>query len=162
MDHFALETDTLFTASAEKKLHRNFMGYTDQHTHLLIGLGVSSISDSWTAFGQNPKSVETYLDKINAGLLPVEKGHLLSEEDLEIRQHILNIMCRENTSYPEEIPEAVVKRLSPLIKDQLIQVCGKEINITQTGKLFLRNVCMAFDEKLWAKQPETKLFSAAI
>lgn len=162
MDHFALETDTLFTASAEKKLHRNFMGYTDQHTHLLIGLGVSSISDSWNAFGQNPKSVETYLDKINAGLLPVEKGHLLSEEDLEIRQHILNIMCRENTSYPEEIPEAVVKRLSPLIKDQLIQVCGKEINITQTGKLFLRNVCMAFDEKLWAKQPETKLFSAAI
>ncbi|GGE70072.1 oxygen-independent coproporphyrinogen-3 oxidase [Pedobacter psychrotolerans] len=162
MDHFALKTDTLFTASAEKKLHRNFMGYTDQHTHLLIGLGVSSISDSWTAFAQNPKSIEAYLDKINADLLPVEKGHLLSDEDLEIRQHILNIMCRENTSYPEAIPEAVVKRLSPLIKDQLIQVCGKEINITQTGKSFLRNVCMAFDEKLWARQPETKLFSAAI
>ncbi|OWK68885.1 oxygen-independent coproporphyrinogen III oxidase [Pedobacter sp. AJM] len=162
MDHFALTTDKLFTASTKKKLHRNFMGYTDQHTHLLIGLGVSSISDSWIAFAQNPKTVEAYLDQINAGLLPVEKGHLLSAEDLEIRQHILNMMCRENTSYPEGIPEAIVQRLAPLIQDQLIRVSGNKINITQTGKSFLRNVCMAFDEKLWIRQPGTRLFSDAI
>lgn len=71
MDHFALPTDSLFKAAATGKLHRNFMGYTSDKTRLLIGLGVSSISDSWTAFAQNVKSVEGYLEKVNAGELPV-------------------------------------------------------------------------------------------
>jgi len=162
MDHFALKTDSLFQAMADLKLHRNFMGYTNQHTRLLIGLGVSSISDSWTAFAQNPKTVEGYLNKISQATLPVEKGHFLTSEDLEVRKHILNMMCRENTSYNEGIPEPVYGRLLPLVKDKLVWVTEKEIRITTKGRSFLRNVCMAFDEKLWLKQPKTQLFSSAI
>ncbi|WP_025144729.1 oxygen-independent coproporphyrinogen III oxidase [Pedobacter jeongneungensis] len=162
MDHFALKSDSLFQAMIEQSLHRNFMGYTNQHTHLLIGLGVSSISDSWTAFAQNPKTVEAYLDKMESGILPVEKGHFLTDKDLEVRKHILNIMCKENTIYNEGIPEAVYKRLLPLLLDKLISVTEKEISITTKGKSFLRNVCMAFDEKLWLKQPKTQLFSSSI
>lgn len=162
MDHFALKTDQLFKASAEHKLHRNFMGYTNQHTHLLIGLGVSSISDSWKAFAQNPKTVEAYLEKVNNSVLPVEKGHILSPDDLEIRQHILNIMCRENTFYNDGVPEQVYQRLLPMLNDKLVWVNEKEIRITAQGKSFLRNICMAFDEKLWSEQPATRLFSAAI
>lgn len=162
MDHFALKSDSLFKAMAEQKLHRNFMGYTNTHTHLLIGLGVSSISDSWTAFAQNPKTVEDYLDKIEQGTLPVEKGHFLTNEDLEVRKHILNIMCKENTCYKEGIPEPVYGRLLPLLRDKLIWVTEKEIRITTKGRSFLRNVCMAFDEKLWLKQPKTQLFSSSI
>ena len=162
MDHFALKSDVLFQSMATDKLHRNFMGYTSQHTHLLIGLGVSSISDSWTAFAQNPKTVEAYLDKIAQKLLPVEKGHFLTDEDHAVRKHILNIMCRANTAYSEGIPEKVYERLLPLLHDNLVWVTEKEIRITTKGKSFLRNVCMAFDEKLWLKQPKTKLFSSSI
>lgn len=162
MDHFALKTDSLFQAMADLKLHRNFMGYTNQHTRLLIGLGVSSISDSWTAFAQNPKTVEGYLNKISQATLPVEKGHFLTSEDLEVRKHILNMMCKENTSYNEGIPEPVYGRLLPLVKDKLVWVTEKEIRITTKGRSFLRNVCMAFDEKLWLKQPKTQLFSSSI
>ncbi|MBE5321392.1 oxygen-independent coproporphyrinogen III oxidase [Pedobacter sp. MR2016-19] len=162
MDHFALKSDLLFQSMAADKLHRNFMGYTSQHTHLLIGLGVSSISDSWTAFAQNPKTVEAYLDKIAQKLLPVEKGHFLTDEDLAVRKHILNIMCRAKTAYSEGIPKKVSERLLPLLHDKLVWVTEKEIRITTKGKSFLRNVCMAFDEKLWLKQPKTQLFSSSI
>ncbi|WP_431291700.1 coproporphyrinogen-III oxidase family protein [Pedobacter sp. P26] len=162
MDHFALKSDLLFQSMATDKLHRNFMGYTSQHTHLLIGLGVSSISDSWTAFAQNPKTVEAYLEKIAQKLLPVEKGHFLTDEDLTVRKHILNIMCRANTAYSEGIPEKVHERLLPLLNDKLVLITEKEIRITTKGKSFLRNVCMAFDEKLWLKQPKTQLFSSSI
>ncbi len=93
MDHFALPTDTLFTAEQAGTLHRNFMGYTHQHTQLLIGLGVSSISDTGYAFAQNVKVVEDYIRLINNNELPVLKGHILTTEDLIIRNHILNIMC---------------------------------------------------------------------
>lgn len=162
MDHFALQTDTLFQASVTQQLHRNFMGYTDQHTHLLIGLGVSAISDSWTAFAQNAKTVETYLEQINQNVLPVAKGHILSAADLEIRQHILNIMCHENTQFKDGIPEKVFERLTPLLNDKLVWVTEKEIKITKAGKAFLRNVCMALDERLWEKQPRSSLFSSTI
>jgi len=93
MDHFALPTDELIKAERAGQLHRNFMGYTHQHTQLLIGLGVSSISDSHYAFSQNVKVVEDYLQLVNNGELPILKGHLMTDEDLIISKHILNIMC---------------------------------------------------------------------
>ena len=162
MDHFALKTDSLFLASQAKKLHRNFMGYTDQHTHLLIGLGVSSISDSWGAFAQNPKTVESYLAKIDTQSLAVEKGHILSKEDLKTRKHILDMMCRGETDFGSQIPEQVKQRLRPLLDDNLISLTDNSIRATIQGKSFIRNVCMAFDEKLWFKKPETQVFSSAI
>lgn len=162
MDHFALTTDSLCIASKQNKLHRNFMGYTDQHTHILLGLGVSSISDCGTAFAQNAKTVEEYKHLINAEELAVQKGHLLNEEDLYVRKHILNLMCQSNTCFTEDIPEEIVERLHPMIDDRLVAIRNKEVKIQPLGRSFLRNVCMAFDERLWQKQPQTQLFSAAI
>ncbi|KQR72229.1 oxygen-independent coproporphyrinogen III oxidase [Pedobacter sp. Leaf176] len=162
MDHFALKTDSLFLASQANKLHRNFMGYTHQHTHLLIGLGVSSISDSWSAFAQNPKTVEAYLEKIETQSLSVEKGHILSQEDLKTRKHILDMMCHGETDFGSQIPEQIKRRLTPLLDDNLISLADNSIRATIQGKSFIRNICMAFDEKLWLKKPETQVFSSAI
>lgn len=162
MDHFALTSDSLYTSSISGEMHRNFMGYTSQRTQILIGLGVSSISDCGTAFAQNAKTVEAYQSQINNNKLAIEKGHLLTDKDLEIRQHILNLMCRNHTSFSKKIPSDIENRLKPLIKDKLVYLGEHEIEITPIGKTFLRNVCMAFDERLWQKQPQTQLFSAAI
>ena len=162
MDHFALKTDSLYTASEEGKLHRNFMGYTDQHTHILLGLGVSSISDCGTAFAQNAKTVEEYKKLILSDDLAVQKGHLLSEEDLRIRRQILDLMCQNETYFVNDIPAAVVERLQSMIDDRLVAIRNKEVKILPLGKSFLRNACMAFDERLWQQRPQTQLFSAAI
>jgi len=97
MDHFALAHDDLAIAFNSKNLHRNFMGYTTQDTNLMIGLGMSAISDSWFGFAQNDKSVEGYLEQIENGQLPVFRGHLLSELDVEIRTYILDLMCHFET-----------------------------------------------------------------
>src|SRR5690606_41454990 len=59
MDHFALPGDELFEAMNSKTLHRNFMGYTTSPSKIMIGLGVSAISDSWTAFAQNRSEEHT-------------------------------------------------------------------------------------------------------
>lgn len=162
MDHFALKTDSLYLAAQQGKLHRNFMGYTDQHTHILLGLGVSSISDCGTAFAQNAKTVEAYKSLIQAETLAVQKGHLLSKEDLRIRRQILDLMCHNQTCFVDDIPTEIVGRLQSMISDRLVAISNKEIKILPAGKSFLRNVCMAFDERLWQKQPRSQLFSAAI
>ena len=162
MDHFALKTDSLYLASECNQLHRNFMGYTHQHTKILIGLGVSSISDCHTAFAQNAKTVETYLKDINDGIFAVEKGHILNDSDKVISKHILNLMCNNATTFEDEIPVSVNERLQPLLKDSLIEIEGTTIKVSILGKSFLRNICMAFDDRLWQKQPSNQLFSTAI
>lgn len=164
MDHFSKKEDALYMAQASGLLHRNFMGYADRYTPLMIGLGVSSISDAWTAFGQNVKTVEEYHQCIAEGRLPVFKGHLLNEEDVIIRQYILDMMCRGTVSLlpQHELNARILERLEPLEFDNLIKVDGLHIAITELGKSFLRNVCMAFDERLQRTKERENLFSQAI
>jgi oxygen-independent coproporphyrinogen-3 oxidase len=167
MDHFALPGDELLDAQQHGLLHRNFMGYTHQHTQLLIGLGVSSIGDSWYGFAQNVKTVEEYLSLTEKGQFPVFKGHLLNTEDLIIRKHILNIMCKGHTQWNHhtEPCSAVfegIERLEPLANDDLIELNSQGLLVTPIGKRFLRNICMCLDSRLWANIPETQLFSMSV
>ncbi len=162
MDHFALKTDNLYIAYMQNKLHRNFMGYTDKYTRILLGLGVSSISDCGTAFAQNAKTVEEYKVQIHNRQLTVQKGHLLTPDDENTRNTILDLMCRGRSSYSHPIPANVQERLLPMLNDGLVAIEDGTIQIKPNGSAFLRNICMAFDERLWQKQPQTQLFSAAI
>ncbi|MBY0482389.1 MAG: oxygen-independent coproporphyrinogen III oxidase [Chitinophagaceae bacterium] len=167
MDHFALLNDKLFKAAETGNLHRNFMGYTTTKSKLIIGLGVSSISDAWKAFAQNEKEVEAYEAKINQGILPLVNGHLLNEEDLIIRKKILELMCENKTSLedltmdPAFIDQALIK-LKQLEEDELIILLGKNIQVTKKGMSFIRNISATIDAQLWRKQMSTNTFSKAI
>lgn len=166
MDHFALSTDTLYQSMVEGSLHRNFMGYTASKTQDMIGLGVSAIGDSWYGFSQNEKSIEAYYHLLKENILPVHRGHILNEEDLIIRKHILNLMCRFKTVFTPNLdfPERpkVLERLDEMEHDGLVKVNSNGIEVTKKGQPFVRNICMAFDLLLQQKQPDTKLFSMTV
>ncbi len=167
MDHFSLPTDSLYQSMKDKTIHRNFMGYSSSSTQLMIGLGMSAISDSWYAFAQNDKSVEGYIEQVNAGELPVFRGHILNEEDLMVRRHILNIMCHLETSWEEknmqlpEMPE-IIGRLEEMQQDGLIEINNNHLKVTEKGRTFVRNIAMAFDLRMIRKQPETRIFSMTV
>lgn len=163
MDHFALASDSLSKALHSGKLHRNFMGYTASKTQVMIGLGASSISDSWDSFAQNVKSLEEYQHLVDNAIIPIYRGHILSKEDTIIRKHILNLMCQfqtvldpENASLEYPI---ILEKLRELEVDNLVKMTDNTIQVTEKGKPFVRNVCMAFDMHLYRKQPATRLFS---
>lgn len=166
MDHFSLKEDDLYQSLLNKKLHRNFMGYTSTSTQLMIGLGMSAISDSWYGFAQNEKTVEGYQQRVEEGEIPVFRGHILNEEDLIIRRHILNLMCQLETQFTSEnsfteLPEALAK-LKEMQQDGLVEISETGIKITEQGRVFTRNVAMAFDLRMMRKQPETRLFSMTV
>jgi len=167
MDHFALKTDSLYEAYERGELHRNFMGYSSSKTQLMIGLGVSSISDSWYSFAQNEKKIEDYYQILEWDKLPIFRGHLLTDEDLIIRKHILNLMCEFSTSwtdastYFKEIPEVLIQ-LKEMEKDGLLEMNKDSLKVTESGKPYIRNICMAFDLHLKRKAPDTQLFSMTI
>lgn len=167
MDHFALASDSLYQSMSNGNLHRNFMGYTASKTQLMIGLGVSAISDSWYGFAQNVKNIEEYYHLLNEQILPVFRGHILSDEDLIIRRHILNLMCDFKTTwssnhlYFKELPDVLIK-LKEMEHDGILEIEKDSIKILPEGRPFVRNVCMAFDLLLQRKQPNTQLFSMTV
>lgn len=164
MDHFALPSDSLYQAMKTKELHRNFMGYTSGSTKVLIGLGMSAISDSWYSFAQNEKKLSDYQARVEEGELPIFRGHLLSNEDLLLRGNILNIMCRFETVFEggSRLFQLIIENLQDLIADGLVEVNGRKITVTREGVPFVRNICMAFDRKLQASKPRENLFSRTV
>ncbi|AYM99326.1 oxygen-independent coproporphyrinogen III oxidase [Chryseobacterium sp. 3008163] len=166
MDHFSLEHDDLYQSLIQKKLHRNFMGYTSSKTQLMVGLGMSAISDSWYAFAQNVKTVEEYQKTVEEGVIPVVKGHILSDEDLTIRRHILNLMCQLETSFnlQNSFPELenAFEMLQEMERDELVEIHDNQIKITEKGRAFTRNVAMVFDLRMMRNKPETRIFSMTI
>src|SRR5690606_24295221 len=158
MDHFARPSDPLAQAYAAGTMHRNFMGYTTRRVEPLIGLGVSAIGDAWTAFAQNEKVLEDYRARVLAGELPIARGHVLDDEDVALRRCILDLMTRWSTTWPEgRVPflDAIGERLDELRKDGLASLGPGHCEVTDRGRTFVRNVCMAFDARFARRAPET-------
>lgn len=164
MDHFALPHDNLFAAAENKNLFRNFMGYVPGHVSPLISLGCSSISDSWTAFIQNEKDIKVYQDIVAQGKLPIAKGHILTEEDLYIRKHILEMMTQFETKWDDENPflSGLKSRLEEAVNDNLIEMENGVVRLKEDGKPFIRNICMAFDARLQRQKPGSRIYSRTI
>lgn len=167
MDHFALRNDQLLIAAEQGKLHRNFMGYTTTQSKLIIGLGASSISATKNAFAQNEKVVEEYETKINSGILPLVNGHFLNDEDLVIQNYIHELMCLNKTTFhkklhDEDFVDSILSKLESLQDDGLVDVNHDVVSVTTKGRLFIRNICAAFDPYLFRKEMTVQTFSRAI
>lgn len=163
MDHFALPTDALAQANVEGRMHRNFMGYTDQKTNVMVGLGVSSIGESPACFHQNEKILTKYEESLDHNKIPTFRGHKLTDEDQRYRQQILSLMCTGRTTLFNLAQHEDIKNyLEPLLLDKLVDLTEKELRILPEGKPFLRNACLVFDKRLRLKSPETRIFSQSL
>lgn len=162
MDHFALEHDSMYTALKEKRLHRNFMGYTEVKTDVLLGLGVSSISETPTCFHQNEKVLPVYERRVMNSELPTLRGHKLTQEDQAIRKQILDFMTLGLVELNSEQVADVKEFLKPLIEDKLVKVKGATLTLLEKGKPFLRNACMALDARMRRNKPDAKVFSKSV
>jgi oxygen-independent coproporphyrinogen III oxidase len=151
MDHFVSATDDLYKAYRAGSLYRNFMGYTTQHTRLQLGLGVSAISDTGNAFAQNTKSLHEYYTFIKNRELPLAKGCFLNQEDEIFKKHILDIICNGSTYFGNQYIEQLEKYSFPILeqlqKDGLVIFSRRNLEVTELGKNFTRNICRAFDLK---------------
>src|SRR5690606_41123955 len=112
------------------------------------------------------KTLEDYYARLEQNEIPVFKGHLLTEEDLKIRKHILNLMCHFETNWQGDMDFAqrpqVLEDLAEMQNDQLVKMSEYGLKVTEAGKPFVRNICMAFDLRLKRNKPENRIFSMTI
>jgi len=155
MDHFALPEDDLARAQSRGTLQRNFMGYTTHAGCDLIGLGVSSISHIGDCFSQNLRRMPDWEDALDRQHLPVARGLELSADDRLRADVIQGLMCLGHVDYADiehrhHISFGVyfareLRRLSPLIADELALADANGIHVTSRGQLLVRHIAMCFD-----------------
>ncbi len=165
MDHFARPADDLAVAARERRLHRDFMGYTTRPAPHLLAFGMSAIGDVAGRFVQNVPRTGAYQRVLDDGELPVERGHRLTDDDWHRRHAILNLMCNLELPHhlvppPEEESHA---RLRALVEDGLIAAQSDRYEVTPIGRYFLRNVAMALDAYLPQQLPAARpVFSRTV
>lgn len=158
MDHFALPTDELAVALDERRLHRNFMGYTVVPAEDMIAFGVSGIGEVGGAYSQNEKRPAMYYKALDAGTLPVLCGTWLTEDDTIRRWFIRQIMCnfyvdfdvlksRFGVDYEAYFGDEE-SRLKEFYEEQFVAREGNGIRVLPLGQAFVRNVAMVFDAHL--------------
>lgn len=162
MDHFSLPKDPLSIAYQEKKIVRNFQGYSLSLAEDMIGLGVTSIGFLENGYFQNRKEIEEYGSVLNNGKLPVERGYILKEDDSIRRFVIQRIMCHfeiDKKEFEEKfgIPLDLyfVKERSEverLIQEGLLEERKSGLYATPTGRLFVRLIASAFDAYMTHKR----------
>jgi oxygen-independent coproporphyrinogen-3 oxidase len=157
-DHFALPTDELATAVKDRKLYRNFMGYTVKPARDYIGFGMTAISEVGNAFAQNHSKLNRWNEAVDSGHCAVHKGHSLSLEDRVRKLVIERLMCNQQITFEEA--EAVSgqpfreqfasqwKSLEDFEADGLVVRGESDLTVTKLGRNFLRNICMLFDSYL--------------
>jgi oxygen-independent coproporphyrinogen-3 oxidase len=174
MDHFARPGDDLAHAARERRLHRNFMGYTTQPASDLLGLGVSAIGDVQGAFAQNVKKLTSYYAALDSGRFPIERGRALEADDLVRRHVITQLMCAfrvDRTSvaglfgldfdsyFRAELE--TLRAVDGAVDHGLLADTPGALEVTPRGRLFVRSICMTFDRYLPAHQG-TPVFSRTI
>jgi oxygen-independent coproporphyrinogen-3 oxidase len=168
MDHFALPEDELNLSFIRGGLHRNFMGYTAHESALLIGLGVSAISDIGVAYAQNHRELEKYYQSVKADILPIVKGYFLDETDQAFKHYILDISCKGKTRLKSNHKEILDAYSLPMLRemetDKLLTIRDDLVVVSPQGKQFIRVICQAFDLKWHAEKEsaEKRKFSMSV
>ena len=172
LDHFALESDELAVAQSGGYLYRNFQGYTVRPADDTVAFGMTSISDIGGAYAQNSHKLKDWVDKVEAGIIPVERGASMSADDVMRRFAINRVMCllrldlREIAEkYGPEARAALEQDLqggvAELQGDGLVTFDGDVLKVTPLGQLLVRNVAMLFDAYL-KKEGGKKQFSRTV
>ena len=166
MDHFAKPDDELAVAQRNKKLYRNFQGYSTHAGTDLYGMGITSISQIGKSYSQNLKKEREYFDALNNETLPIERGVYLTEDDILRRHVITKVMCDFELDFKsvekqfniefEKYFGLALNGMQEFIDDGLAEITNRKLVVTQMGRLLIRNIAMNFDGYLERKEDNAK------
>lgn len=166
MDHFAKPDDEMAVALKEKKLYRNFQGYSTNAGTDLYGMGITSIGQIGDIFAQNYKKEKEYFEALEEGLFPVERGYQLTEDDKIRREVIMKIMCdfeldfnkmgsRFDINFKEYFKYGL-SNFQEMVDDGLVELSDDYIKVTDMGRLLIRNIAMNFDGYIERKEDNAR------
>ena len=157
LDHFALPDDDLALALTERRLHRNFQGYTTDTARTLLGFGATAIGALPQGYVVNDGEIHSWRTTIDHGEFATRRGVAFSNDDLLRRDLIMTLMCDLDvdvaavcTRYGVDptVFDADLGKLDPMIADGLLTLQNRHIVMTETGRTLVRAAASIFDTYL--------------
>ncbi len=166
MDHFAKPDDDLSKALKEKRLYRNFQGYSTNAGTDLYAMGITSISQLGRVYAQNVKTEKEYFTALDNGSIPTMKGYYMSDDDILRKDVIMKIMCDFELDF-ESVEKKYkidfdtyfawgLENIKEMVDDELVIIKNRKITVTEMGRLLVRNIAMNFDGYIEKKEDTTK------
>jgi oxygen-independent coproporphyrinogen-3 oxidase len=166
MDHFSKPEDELSVAYREKKLYRNFQGYSTNADADLYAMGITGISQLDNIYAQNYKTEKEYFQALDNETLPTAKGYRLNEDDKLRRHVIMKLMCDFELDFKaieskfginfKEYFAFGLNNLKEMESDGLIELTGGSLYVKDMGRLLIRNIAMNFDGYIERKEDTAK------
>ncbi len=153
IDHFAREGDALADADRLGTLRRNFQGYTDDTSDVLVGLGASAISRFPQGYAQNHSTSSRYASAITEGHLATARGHRLVPEDSLRAAMIEDLMCRFSLDFTAlserfSVPRAALRARCAALETRFrgsVELSENRLVITRNPRLIARMVASELD-----------------
>jgi oxygen-independent coproporphyrinogen-3 oxidase len=158
-DHYALAHDPLSLAARHGRLRRNFQGFTDDNSEVLIGLGASAISQFPGLLVQNEKNAGRYRIKTTAGLLSADRGVSRTAEDCHRGRVIEQLLCDGQVEIGDLFEPELLGKLRPFLERGLATIEGHRLRLPDYGRPYARVIASLFDTH---RQPASRRFSSAI
>jgi oxygen-independent coproporphyrinogen-3 oxidase len=162
MDHFAKPDDELASALREKRLYRNFQGYSTHAGTDLYAMGITGISQFGRIYAQNAREEKPYFEFLDRGAPPVIKGCSLTDDDLLRRWVITRLMCDFELDFAAVEAEFNIDfesyfrwglgNFQEMIDDHLLTIENRKLVVTDQGRLLIRNIAMNFDGYIERKE----------
>lgn len=166
MDHFAKPDDELAVAMREKKLYRNFQGYSTNAGADLYAMGITSISQLKNVYAQNYKTEKEYYSALDNETIPTAKGYQLTEDDHLRREVIMKLMCDFELNFKSIEDQFKIdfkkyfawglNNLKEMQADELVEISDNGIKVKNKGRMLIRNIAINFDGYIERKEDKAK------
>ncbi|MEI6641305.1 MAG: oxygen-independent coproporphyrinogen III oxidase [Novosphingobium sp.] len=157
-DHFALPGDSLARAALSGTLRRNFQGFTDDPSSVLLGFGASAISELPGLMVQNEKNPGRYRMLIGADCLAGRRGLETGAEDARRAAIIEALLCKGAAKIDSDLLNAARERLEPFAAAGLVSCERGWLRLEAGAAPYARAIASVFD----AYRSEERSFSSAI
>jgi oxygen-independent coproporphyrinogen-3 oxidase len=168
IDHYAEKSSSIIRNVKNRKLQRNFQGYTEDDAEVLIGIGASSISSLPNGYVQNITRIADYIRALKKNKFPISRGYELKTEDKIYGIVIKELMCYLNVDLKRvakkfckdiNLFSSNIKKLKPFINAGYVDFQNFVLSIKPEARPLVRIICSAFDQHF---EPKTNRYSFGI
>ena len=168
IDHYAEKSSSIIQNLKNRKLQRNFQGYTEDDAEVLIGIGASSISSLPDGYVQNIAKIADYIKTLKKNKLPISRGYRLKTEDKMYSIVIKELMCYLNVDLKQvskkfskdiNLFSTNIKKLKPFIDTGYLDFQNFTLSIKPEARPLVRIICSVFDQYF---EPKTNRYSFGI
>ena len=168
IDHFAVKSSSIIQNLKNRKLQRNFQGYTEDDAEVLIGIGASSISSLPNGYVQNISQTADYIRALKKNKLPISRGYELKTEDKIYSIVIKELMCYLNVDLKQvtkkfskdiNLFSSNIKKLKPFIDAGYVEFQNFVLSIKPEARPLVRIICSVFDQYF---EPKVNRYSFGI